>query len=88
MEDGAISDVVDLLEDRKWDATMIQEGPFVEKSVCRILDGGHALFGSSSPDCKRQCVFYCTGDGSTGRAALWEIAWLIQRLILRAGVYG
>ena len=31
MEAGAINDAVALLEDRPWDAILMQEGPFIEK---------------------------------------------------------
>jgi hypothetical protein len=57
MEAGAISDAVDLLENRHWDAILVQEGPFIERSGCRTIAGGHVLFGSSSTGSKRSvCV--------------------------------
>ena len=45
MEAGAINDMIDqLTSGPRWDAVLLQEGPYTEQDSYTIIRGGHALF--------------------------------------------
>ena len=53
MEEGAVNDMIDLLENRNWDAILLQEGPFTERSCRTVVQKGHILHLSPSPGGRR-----------------------------------
>lgn len=55
LESGAITDVVVILDDVYWDALLIQEGPFSEKSGRTVIQGGHQFYVSATVGKKRTC---------------------------------
>ena len=57
MEEGGVTDSIAMVEDTFWDALVIQEGNYAERSGCSAIDGGYLLFSSTSPGSRRTvCV--------------------------------
>lgn len=65
MEKGAINDAVVLLDSgARWDALMLQEGPFTENGSYKIIDGGHSFFNGRCVGSKRSVGIVAINDGS------------------------
>jgi hypothetical protein len=62
LEVGAINDVVLMLENIRWDALLLQEGPLMGPGGTFSINGGHTFFVSASVSSHRPVCFFFASE--------------------------